>query len=279
MIVMLALLSALAYGAGVAFEVRAATEVSAAHAGRPSILIRLVRRPLWVSGLVLNVVGFALQAAALRHGSLVVVQPLLTTSLLFTLLIIAAWTRSPINREQWTAILLVVLGLSIFLGVAMKASDVPAATPSNAARAVPLDRNPIARPRAMIVTTAAVHSSQLDVSAVAAPVSPGDATPRKIDRPSTTRRIAVHCSRLIGLRVHAAMISSVKSSDVVSSGCTTTSDPWRRAAACRAKPTMFSTRPVTQSGRRTSRSRMLGRPAWAAETSVAARTSNATPAP
>jgi len=117
-IVMLALLSALAYGAGVAFEVRAATEVSAAHAGRPSILIRLVRRPLWVSGLVLNVVGFALQAAALRHGSLVVVQPLLTTSLLFTLLIIAAWTRSPINREQWTAILLVVLGLSIFLGVA-----------------------------------------------------------------------------------------------------------------------------------------------------------------
>jgi len=117
-IVMLALVSALAFGAGVAFEARAAAEIPTAHAGRPSLLVRLVRRPLWVTGLVLNVAGFALQTAALHRGSLVVVQPLLTTSLLFTLLIIAAWTGNPISRAQWTAILLVVLGLAIFLGVA-----------------------------------------------------------------------------------------------------------------------------------------------------------------
>ena len=117
MIVTLALLSALAFGGGVAFEAQAAVEIPVEHAGRPSLLLRLLRRPLWVIGLALNVTGFALQAAALHRGSLVVVQPLLTTSLLFTLLIIAVWTRSALSRSQWLAILLVIFGLAIFLGV------------------------------------------------------------------------------------------------------------------------------------------------------------------
>jgi drug/metabolite transporter (DMT)-like permease len=116
-IVTLALLSALAFGGGVALESQAAVDVPVKHAGRPSLLLRLVRRPLWVAGLLANVAGFALQAGALHRGSLVVVQPLLTMSLLFTLLIIAVWTRSPLSRSQWSAILLVVIGLAIFLGV------------------------------------------------------------------------------------------------------------------------------------------------------------------
>jgi drug/metabolite transporter (DMT)-like permease len=116
-IVTLALLSALAFGGGVAFEARAAAEVPDEHAGRPSLLARLVRRPLWLAGLSANILGFALQAAALHRGSLVVVQPLLTTSLLFTLLIIAVWTRNPLTRSQWSAILLIVMCLAIFLGV------------------------------------------------------------------------------------------------------------------------------------------------------------------
>jgi drug/metabolite transporter (DMT)-like permease len=116
-IVTLALLSALAFGGGVAFEARAAVEVPVEHAGRPSLLLRLIRRPLWVIGLLANIAGFGLQAAALHRGSLVVVQPLLTTSLLFTLLIIAVWTRSALTRSQWSAILLVVFGLAVFLGV------------------------------------------------------------------------------------------------------------------------------------------------------------------
>jgi drug/metabolite transporter (DMT)-like permease len=115
-IVTLALLSAIAFGGGVAFEARAAVEVPAEHAGRPSLLLRLVRRPLWLLGLSANIVGFVLQAAALHRGSLVVVQPLLTTSLLFTLLIISVWTHSPLTRAQWTAIMLIVVGLAIFLG-------------------------------------------------------------------------------------------------------------------------------------------------------------------
>jgi drug/metabolite transporter (DMT)-like permease len=70
-----------------------------------------------------NIVGFAVQTAALHRGSLVVVQPLLTTSLLFTLLILAAWERSPLTRPQWSAILLVVLGLAVFLAVSSPGSS------------------------------------------------------------------------------------------------------------------------------------------------------------
>jgi len=116
-VVTFALLASLIFGAGVAFEARAAVQVPQELAGRPSLLLRLARRPLWVAGLVANVAGFALQTAALHRGSLVVVQPLLTTSLLFTLLILAIWERSPLTRAQWSAILLVVIGLALFLAV------------------------------------------------------------------------------------------------------------------------------------------------------------------
>lgn len=117
MVVTLSLLAALTFGAGVAFEARAAVQEPQELAGRPGLLLRLARRPLWIAGLAANVTGFALQTAALHRGSLVVVQPLLTTSLLFTLLILAGWERSPLTRPQWTAIMLVVVGLAVFLAV------------------------------------------------------------------------------------------------------------------------------------------------------------------
>jgi drug/metabolite transporter (DMT)-like permease len=117
MVVTLSLLAALTFGAGVAFEARAAVQEPQEYAGRPSLLLRMARRPLWLAGLSANVAGFIIQIAALQHGSLVVVQPLLTTSLLFTLLILAAWERSPLTRSQWSAIMLVVVGLAVFLAV------------------------------------------------------------------------------------------------------------------------------------------------------------------
>jgi len=115
MTVFLAMLAAVVFGGGVVLQQRMAWEVPAEHAARPSLLLRLVRRPLWVLGMAADVVGFGLQAAALRHGSLLVVQPLLTTFLLFALIFTALWTREPISARQWWAVVLVLLGLSVFL--------------------------------------------------------------------------------------------------------------------------------------------------------------------
>jgi drug/metabolite transporter (DMT)-like permease len=118
MIVFLALLSAFVYGAGVVLQQRAALEAPAEEAARPRLLLRLVRRPLWLLGLTADIVGFGLQAAALHRGSLVIVQPLITTSLVFALVLTAAWTHEPISRRQWTAVALVLIGLAVFLIVA-----------------------------------------------------------------------------------------------------------------------------------------------------------------
>jgi len=114
----LALLAALVFGGGVALQHRAAVNMPTELAGRPGLVIRLVRQPVWLLGLAGDVGGFALQAAALRRGSLIVVQPLLTTSLLFTLALTAIWSHQAISRAEWGALLLVLAGLSLFLLVA-----------------------------------------------------------------------------------------------------------------------------------------------------------------
>jgi drug/metabolite transporter (DMT)-like permease len=73
--------------------------------------------------------GFALQAAALRHGSLIVVQPLLTTSLLFTLVIAAQWSHERITMRQWAAVGLVLASLGAFLAVASPSDHSASAGP------------------------------------------------------------------------------------------------------------------------------------------------------
>jgi drug/metabolite transporter (DMT)-like permease len=123
MTIVLSILAALVFGAGVALQQRAAVTVPTRYAGRPGLLLRLIRRPLWLLGVAGDVGGLALQAAALRRGSLVVVQPLLTTSLLFTLTLTAAWSHQPITRPEWGALVMILAGLTLFLVAAAPADQ------------------------------------------------------------------------------------------------------------------------------------------------------------
>jgi drug/metabolite transporter (DMT)-like permease len=116
--VVLALLSSALFGAGVALQQRPASEVPMELAARPGLLFRVARQPIWLLGVVAEIAGFVLQVIALRHGSLVVVQPLLTTSLLFTIALAGRWTRNPVTGSEWAAIVAVVAGLALFLVVA-----------------------------------------------------------------------------------------------------------------------------------------------------------------
>jgi drug/metabolite transporter (DMT)-like permease len=115
---LLSVLAALVLGLGVALQQQAAMRVPAEYAGKPGLLVRLVRNPLWWLGFAGDIGGFALQTAALRRGSLVVVQPVLTTSLVFSLGLTAAASHQPITRIEWGAIGMVLAGLSLFLIVA-----------------------------------------------------------------------------------------------------------------------------------------------------------------
>jgi len=75
----------------------------------------LIKNRLWLLGEALDILGFLLQAAALSFGSLTLVEPLLTTNLIFTLLILAWRFRVPMKLREWGGGLLICLGLSFLL--------------------------------------------------------------------------------------------------------------------------------------------------------------------
>jgi drug/metabolite transporter (DMT)-like permease len=78
-------------------------------------LRQLVRHPLWLTGWALNVAGFTTQAIALHHGSVALVQPILVTQLLFTIVIGALFSRRPPAPADFAAGAAVCLGIGLFV--------------------------------------------------------------------------------------------------------------------------------------------------------------------
>ncbi len=81
---------------------------------RWSLMAHALRRRIWLIGFGLMLVQFALQATALRFGELSVVQPVLTTELLFLLLILAVWFRYRLGAQEWFGAVTIVIGLGAF---------------------------------------------------------------------------------------------------------------------------------------------------------------------
>jgi len=113
----LALVAAAVYGVGTALQQQEARSAPAQLSLRLGLLGRLARRPTWLAGLASDVVGFGLQTAALTTGSLVIVQPVLSTNLVFGLLVTAGLAHAALTRAQVRAALAVVVGLALLLAV------------------------------------------------------------------------------------------------------------------------------------------------------------------
>src|SRR5205807_5181639 len=118
MVVASALGSALLYAVAAVTQQRAAYAQPLERSLRLSLLINLLRRPLWLVGLTCDLGAFLLQFWALDHGSLVLVQPLLVSGLLFALPLGAVVSHERMTRNDWIGGALVVIGLSAFLIVA-----------------------------------------------------------------------------------------------------------------------------------------------------------------
>jgi drug/metabolite transporter (DMT)-like permease len=114
----LALGAAMFYGCGVALQFREASKMPESESVRLGLLVRLFKRPLWVLGIIFDVLGFALQAVALASGSLVIVEPIVATSLVFSVLTVSALNRTRPEGRDIAAVILVVVGLGSFLAVA-----------------------------------------------------------------------------------------------------------------------------------------------------------------
>lgn len=81
---------------------------------RASLIGHAVKQRIWLIGFGFSLVQFGFVATALKHGQLSTVQPVLTTELLFLLLILAVWFRYRLGAREWLGAALVVAGLGGF---------------------------------------------------------------------------------------------------------------------------------------------------------------------
>ena len=80
-----------------------------------SLLTHALRRGVWLLGFAFMVASFLMQAVALHLGDLSQVQPILTTELLFLVVLLATWFRFRIGLREWLGCLAAAGGLAGFL--------------------------------------------------------------------------------------------------------------------------------------------------------------------
>jgi drug/metabolite transporter (DMT)-like permease len=119
--VVLALAASCCFAVAAVIQQSAAARLAPGRAFDPAVLLRLARKPAWLAGLAAVIAGFAMQAAALGLGRLVVIEPVLATSLLFALVLAARRARRWLRPGEWAAALAVVAGLAIFLAAGQPA--------------------------------------------------------------------------------------------------------------------------------------------------------------
>ncbi|MBO0728146.1 MAG: DMT family transporter [Acidimicrobiaceae bacterium] len=125
--IFLAIGSAFANALNVATQHVASTAAPARETGW-RLALYLFRNPLWLFGVGAMVVAFVLQAVALDHGRLSVVQSILVTSVVFTLVIGRVWLQRRVGAAAWVSALVISTGLAVFLIAAEPTGGHPEAT-------------------------------------------------------------------------------------------------------------------------------------------------------
>ena len=98
---------------------RLGVEDSPTGAGPSLGLVRhMVRRRVWLLGMVVMTLGYAFQAVALHLGQLNVVQPLMVSELVILVVILWLWYATPFRPRDVVAAVATAAGLASFLVVA-----------------------------------------------------------------------------------------------------------------------------------------------------------------
>lgn len=116
--ILIALAAALSFAVASVLQQRAASEVPDDEALRAGLVKRLLTRPMWLLGLLFDTLGYVLQAAALIWGAIIVVQPILVTTLLFALPLSARFAGRRLSPADyaWAGTLTVSLVLFMVIG-------------------------------------------------------------------------------------------------------------------------------------------------------------------
>lgn len=113
-----ALLAAVFLAVGIVVRQRATVDVPAELGVSPVMFTTLVRRPLWWAGTGAAVAGYVFQALALANGSLLLVQPIMVSALLFALPLSARLAHRRVTRGEWAWALLLTAALAVFVVLA-----------------------------------------------------------------------------------------------------------------------------------------------------------------
>lgn len=114
---LLALGAAFFIAIGDVIHQRSAQEVTDEPVSHVELFMRLLRDRQWWLGSLVSAAGFGLQAAALGFGSVLLVQALLVTSLLFALPINAWVTHRKVSRWNWTWAALLATAVAVIVTV------------------------------------------------------------------------------------------------------------------------------------------------------------------
>ena len=113
--VLCAVVAATSYGISNVLQQHEAEQIDQRESLRLGLLGRLARRPRWVVGIGADVGGYVFEALALGLGTLVVVEPIMATSLLASLFFGALINHRVITRFDWMAAGVFAAGISLFL--------------------------------------------------------------------------------------------------------------------------------------------------------------------
>jgi drug/metabolite transporter (DMT)-like permease len=115
LVVVFALCAAVFMAIGIVVRQRATMDVPSDQGVSAVMFTTLLRRPLWWAGTAAAVAGYGFQALALIKGSLIIVQPLLVSALLFALPISARMAGRRVTRGEWLWAGLLTVGLAVFV--------------------------------------------------------------------------------------------------------------------------------------------------------------------
>lgn len=115
--IVFALAAAFCIAVGAVLRQRAASKVPDDALGKLGAVGSLTKVPVWWAGTLVGMFGYVFQAAALGKGSLLLVQPLLVTSLLFALPLGAIFSRRPIRGREWAWAIILTSAVAILVVV------------------------------------------------------------------------------------------------------------------------------------------------------------------
>lgn len=112
---LLALLAAISGAGAAVFQSRGARSVTPAPSNAIRLLLLLLRKPIWLLGAGLAGVSGLFHAVALSHGSLIEVESIMVTSLLFALALGIVVSDARVALRDWLGAVATIAGLVAFL--------------------------------------------------------------------------------------------------------------------------------------------------------------------